>query len=348
MKKIIFILFLFFISIIPVYAEERGIFISYIELSEYVKGNSINSSKKNINDMIGNLYKSNFNTIYLQVRSHDDAIYKSKEFKVSPYIKLNDGKSFDVLKYFIVKCKKKNIKVYAWINPFRIENGKFYDPADKTMQKHILKGIDEVMNYNINGIIFDDYFYQNDDMDLKEYNLYIKKSYISKKDFHLMVIRDFLYEVNKRIKKKNKNVLFGISPSGNIDNLYNKDFVDIKKLTKNKKYMDFVMPQVYYGFLNSAKPYYETIKEWESISNIPTIYALPLYKSGNLDNYAGKGKKEFINNNDIIEREIVLARNRANYKGFSIYRYDNMFNENYLNDNLRLEIKNIKKVMAKK
>ncbi len=345
MKKIILFLILLFITI-PVYGkEDRGIFISYIELNNYINGKSYDDAKKNIDKMIENISKNKFNTIYLQVRSHDDAIYKSHEFKKSKYIVLKDNKRIDVLKYFTKVCNKRKIKLYAWINPFRIDSNTYYDPADEHTKKHILKGIDEVLEYKIDGIIFDDYFYTNDDMDKKEYDEYIKKEKISKKDFHLMIIRNLLLDVNKEIKNKNKNIKFAISPSGNIDNLYNKDFVDIKRLTKDKKYIDFVMPQVYYGFYNEAKPYYKVINEWDNMSNIPVVYALALYKSGLTDNYAGKGKNEWIENNNIIEREIILGRNRKHYKGFSIYRYDNMFNKEYINKNTKEEIKNISKIL---
>ena len=65
--------------------EVRAVFISYIELSEYVKANSIDESKKNIDKMISNIKKTKFNTIILQVRSCSDAIYKSKLFPYSMY-----------------------------------------------------------------------------------------------------------------------------------------------------------------------------------------------------------------------------------------------------------------------
>ena len=348
MKKIILFLSLFLITFNVYAKEERSTFFSYIELSDYVKGKSRIDAYNNIDNVINNLYENKFNTIYLQVRSHDDAIYKSKEFKVSSNIILLDNTYFDVLKYFIKKCKNKKIKVFAWINPFRIDSSNFYDPADISTKKHILKGIDEVLKYDINGIIFDDYFYTNDLMDNKEYLEYIKTHNISRKDYHLMIIRDLLYSVNKRVKKKNKKILFGISPSGNINNLYNKDFVDIKILTKNKKYIDFVMPQVYYGFNNSSEPFYDVIKSWDDMSNIPIVFALALYKSCNIDKFAGNGYNEWIENNDIIKREIILSRNKKHYKGFSIYRYDNMFNKSLINECSKKEILNIKSLLKNK
>ena len=48
-----------------------------------------------------------------------------------------------------------------------------------------------------------------------------------------------IYQVNKTIKKENKKVLLGISPEGNIDNNYNKNYLDVGKITSNNKYIDF-------------------------------------------------------------------------------------------------------------
>ena len=55
-------------------------------------------------------------------------------------------------------------------------------------------------------------------------------------------------------KKKDKNILFGISPEGNIDNNYTSNYIDTKKFAGNSGYVDYLMPQIYFGFFNSIKP----------------------------------------------------------------------------------------------
>ena len=44
-------------------------------------------------------------------------------------------------------------------------------------------------------------------------------------------------------------------------------------------------------------------------------------------------------------KEILLERNINNYKGFSLFRYDNLFNENNYTSTSNNEIKNIKKIL---
>ena len=50
----------------------------------------------------------------------------------------------------------------------------------------------------------------------------------------------------------------------------------------------------------------ETLKKWHSISNTKDLYiALSLYKSGEIDKYALEGEKEWIDNSDIIKKQIM-------------------------------------------
>ena len=44
-------------------------------------------------------------------------------------------------------------------------------------------------------------------------------------------------------------------------------------------------------------------------------------------------------------RQIVLARNTYNYKGFSLYRYECLFETDYFTDTTLIEKENIKKVL---
>ena len=106
------------------------------------------------------------------------------------------------------------------------------------------------------------------------------------------------------------------------------------------------MPQVYYGFLNSVKPFDETVKSWNNLitNDIDLIPALAFYKSGNIDNYAKEGVNEWIEYNNIIAREVSFSRELANYSGFAIFRYDSIFNNN-LSENAFLEKENLKNIL---
>ena len=71
--------------------EKRGVFVSYIELQNYIKDEDEGKSKENVLAMINNIKKMNLNLIVLQVRSNSDAIYESKIFPVSGYVSTEEG-----------------------------------------------------------------------------------------------------------------------------------------------------------------------------------------------------------------------------------------------------------------
>lgn len=348
--------------------EIRGVFISYIELQTYIKNKTYNESINNIENIVKNLKQNNFNTIYLQVRSHMDSIYDSDLFPVSKNIILKNNESYDVLEKFIEISKKENISIYAWVNPYRIGNNynkesKYYsmvkddiknvngvyylNPASNNTTNLIVDGIKEIVKkYEVKGILFDDYFYPSKDIDIEEYNSENKS--ITIEEYRLNNINKMVKKVNKEIKNINKNIEFGISPDANIDNDYNKEYADVKRWGEESEYVDFLMPQIYYGFENETKPFEVVLEEWKNIvknKNVKLLVALAFYKTGKIDNYAKKGENEWINNNDIIKREVLMIREKQNINGFSMFRYDNMFNENIMTDNSKKEIQNLKEIM---
>lgn len=353
--------------------EEKGVFISYIDL-EVLKGKSKYKQEKIIDKMLDNIKNFGLNSIILEVRPFSDSIYNSKIYLSSHTIVNNEGDKLklDILDYFIKKAKSNNISIYAWINPYRIRNinsrsdinknnyyykwfgtdiieegngGIYLNPSRKEVLNYITMGLKELCeNYNIDGVIYDDYFYPSKTIDLnnyKENNL--GKSISSYRIYH---INKLLKESYKTIKSVNKNIRFGISPSGNIENNLNEEYLDVRKVLKSN-YIDFIIPQLYYGFNNSSLPYEKALETWSNLNvkNKDFYVALSLYKSGTIDKWAGVGKYEWLEESNILKRQIEVSRKINNYKGFYIFRYDYLF-KNYSNSNLEKEVINIKKIIA--
>ena len=98
---IIFLLFLVYIFIPSKTEEEKSevterkaVFISYIELGNYIRGKDVSDAKKTIDDMIKNVNNFGFNMIILQVRSFSDAIYPSTIFPSSRSVVNMEGDIF--------------------------------------------------------------------------------------------------------------------------------------------------------------------------------------------------------------------------------------------------------------
>ena len=345
--------------------ESRGIFISYIECLNHLKNKSEIETKSEINNIIDNVKKYYFNRIYLQVRPFSDSIYNSEIFPSSYTIVSNQGDkpSIDVLAYFISQAKKNNIELYAWINPYRISNdtdttklsntnpaykwlntnnvkiikdkGIFYNPSSEEVINLIIEGVKEIVrNYKIDGILLDDYFYPDDTIDLENYQKVA--SQISLADYRLNKVNELISGIYKSIKEINNKIQFGISPDGNLDNNYNIHYADVKTWLSEEGYIDYIMPQLYYGFNNETRPFIKTLNEWNSLIKNDTklITALSLYKAGTIDKYAKAGKYEWIENSNIIRKQIQVARNIINYTGYAIFRYDYFIN---INNNINLQ-----------
>ena len=186
MKKIIFITVSIFLLLgIFNYSKEsekeefRGVFISYIELSEQLKGKTEETSKANIDRMIQNILELKLNTIILQVRANADAMYFSNIFPFSQHVSEKEGKrTFDILDYFLKKAHEKGISLIAWVNPYRIRttedsqsitpaspaysylatdtvyihNGIYWNPSKKEVERLVLEGIKELLSYPIDGL----------------------------------------------------------------------------------------------------------------------------------------------------------------------------------------------------
>ena len=349
----------------------KAVFISYIDYSS-LKGKEVMEQKNIINEMVHNVSYFGFDTVILQVRAFSDAIYDSSYYPMSSVVSYDkDGKAFDILSYFISVCDMNNISLYAWVNPYRIsntndvskidksasyykwlntsligvfDNGIYLNPASSDVKDLIVSGVVEIAsNYNVKGILFDDYFYPNDMIDLDSYELY--NGNLSLEEYRVFNVNDLLKRCYDSIKEVNKDVFFGISPAGNIDDNLSSRYLDIKGIL-NDKYLDFIIPQLYYGFLNESKPYTKTLEEWSSINvnNIDLYVALSIYKSGMVDSYAGKGVNEWINNSDIIKRQVISSKGVKNYKGFAVFRYQYIF-EMFDNDNLVKEVSGLREVI---
>lgn len=393
MKKILIIILVLFIgmymfyymnkkednNIINNFEEDRYVFISYIDYS-YLKGKDENILKEGINKMVLNIKENNFNGIILQVRAFSDAIYYSKIFSPSLHIvnNENDKLKLDMLDYFIKLSHENNIKLIAWINPYRIrsnndissisgnnivnkylntssveiKNGIYFNPAKDEVLDLIIKGVLEIVkNYDVDGILYDDYFYPSKTCDLNDYKLYkLNGGLKSLEDFRRDNINKLIRKTYEKIKEVKSDVLFGISPSGNMNNNYNAEYLDINYLIENK-IVDFIMPQIYYGFDNTNLPFVNIVNSWSNLvkdTNIKFYVALALYKSGLEDKYAKTGINEWINNNDIISKQIIVSRNTYNYEGFSIFRYDYLFNSKKDNKQLLDEVFYVKKLLKNK
>ena len=327
-----------------------GTWINYYEIYEIIDScDSLKSLEEKIISIIRILKEHNINTIFLHVRAFDDSFYKSNWFPASVYCPDKDF-DYDILKLFIDYCHNEDVELHAWINPYRLsiknyDNNSFatnlfnnnpehliitndvlyYNPASTLVQNHIIIGVREILeNYDVDGIHFDDYFYPQ--VNFKDY-LY-ENSGISEKEFRTSAINTLISAVYKTIKNFNSEIIFSISPSGDINKNINECYADIFHWCQNDGYVDYIIPQIYYGFEHEIFPFDETVTEWiEYIgNNAKLVVGLAVYKCGEEDVYAGNGKNEWIDNSDIIQRQIGYLE-ASGIQSYSLYSASHIYNK---------------------
>ena len=344
--------------------EVRAIWISYLEYQSMLTGKSEKEFKNSIKAMFTNLANDGFNTVYVHARSHSDAYYNSDIFPWSVYCTRTEGQNpgFDPLKIMVKEAHAAGLKIEAWINPYRIsgktdtnkiskgnpaykwldtdkvvvveKTGIFYNPADEDVIDLVVRGVEElVINYAVDGIHFDDYFYPTTD---ESFDSDYYKSYkstggrLSLAAWRRQNVNELISRVYSAVKSINPDCVFGVSPTGNTNSNYSALYCDVYTWVTSAGYVDYICPQLYYGFNHKSLPYLTVLDEFDSMitkSGVKLIIGLAAYKVGAEDTYAGStGKLEWTQNSDILSREVAAARRAKNYGGFALYRYDSLYN----------------------
>ena len=364
--------------------EVRGVWISYLDFNTLLKNKTKAEFNKNIYTAFGKISAAGFNTVFVQVRPFGDALYDSKYFPWSHTITGTEGEDpgFDPLDLMIEAARDYDLRIEAWINPYRIRNsgttaalcdsnlaqswleegtgevieyngGLYYNPGNEFARNLIVDGVIEIVeNYNVDGIHFDDYFYPTTDasFDADTYAAYKKEGgTLSLADWRRENVNILVREVYAEIKSIDPYIEFGISPQGNNDNNYNTQYIDVKKWVTTKGYVDYICPQIYFGFNNESYPFAETVEEWNDmirLSSVDLYVGISPYKLGAQDTWAGSGKNEWLNTTNILQRMVVEARRYDRYQGFAMFRYDSLFNPaSGVKSQVETELKNLTSVL---
>lgn len=337
--------------------EMRGVWVSYMELSmENESSKTQKAFEDKFTEIAQKCRESGFNTLIVQVRPFCDALYKSSYFPWSHILTGTQGENpqYDALQIMCDICKENNLKIHAWINPYRVssnetpkklsdnnpyiknseigiktDNGIFLDPSNETAQQLISDGVKEIAeNYDVDGIQFDDYFYPTKDesFDKKQYEAYIEKygkeNSMSLDNWRMQNVNSLICKVYRTIKSVDSSVEFGISPQGNIgnnDGLY----ADVKSWCTCKGFADYICPQIYFSLENPALTFEDCLDSWTSLDfdeNVKLYVGLGGYKAGN-----GKYDEEtWLLSDSILADEYDILRNNKSVRGFMLYSYNSL------------------------
>lgn len=348
--------------------EVRGVWIATVTNINFPskKGLSGAQLKAELDDIVATAVAANLNAIYFQVRPNSDALYKSSIFPTSEWLTGVQGSglqdNFDPLEYLVKIAHEKGIAVHAWINPLRITVGSatapqhdtsklaannparlhpewtvpyadgklYYNPGIPEVWKLVADGITEIVkNYDVDGVVFDDYFYPypvsgakfDDDKQYKQYG-----TGMTLEDWRRENINKLVKASYDAVKAVDMNVQFGVAPGGIWQNDDGKNggsattgFETFKSLYADTLawvkggYVDYIAPQIYWQFSTKAAPFDVLVRWWNAFMiqypNVKFLVSHGAYRTA-----------EWNSGTEIVE-QVAYARTEAAYRGSIMYGY---------------------------
>ena len=363
----------------PIYYKSpmKAVWISQFNIADEMQSSSTAVAfRTNIANIMKTVKNFGFNTVVVQLRPNGDAFYSSSYYPWSRYCTGTVGKApnYDPTAILIDEAHKLGLSFHAWFNPLRLEtesnmkktsinfktrqwyNTKkgdyvvvvnsycYLNPAYSEVRNLIINGAKEIaLKYNVDALHIDDYFYPTtaasfDSIAYKNLGGSNSLAYFRRNNINTLVkgIYNAVKSVNSRIK-------FGISPAGNINNNYNNLYADVSLWGKSSGYMDYCMPQIYFGYNHNTLDYLKNLNQWKNTitnTNIDLVIGLAAYKIG----YAQDGgSNEWSKDSTILKRQVIDAKNGlgTKYKGFCVFSYDDLFSTNSLNTSFRNNLKQV-------
>lgn len=318
-------------------------------------------------EVLDNVVSDGFNTIVVQLRPYADSMYPSEIYPPSRYTVGTYAADFTYDPFAIIMelAGERNLSVHAWINPMRgmteaeiqqvddryvikqwyndqtkkgtlitFQSKNWYlNPAYPEVRRLICDGVAEILEkYHVDGVHMDDYFYPTTEasFDAKAYNAYKQEGgtadLLSWRRHNLDALVSELYAT---VKAHDLRALFGISPAGNINTVYNSHCADVYNWCKNPGYIDYICPQVYFGFEHASWDFVKTCHLWSDAIQtdyVSLIIGVSFGKAvSGVDNYAGAGKDEWSKHKDIMARSLEHSATLEKCVGMTVFCYQHLF-----------------------
>lgn len=279
----------------------KGVWFSFLDWQLYLRGKDQAGFDAAFSGVCDVTLSHGLNTIFVHVRSHNDAVYPSGIYPWSAQMLSGANPGYDPLADMVNIAHSKGLSIHAWINPYGYRNGAITGNAALATTANVVSGVQEIVaNYGVDGIHFDDYFPP-----------------VGKAEINSMVSQ--VHTVCANAGK-----VFGISPQGNLDNL-RASSADVDTWLSSGGYVDYLCPQLYwsdnYGAGGNVTMFSNRLNLFRSIdkAGIPLYVGLAAYKAGQpIGSDPGWGMSSV---NLATQRDKALG---AGYTGYIVYRYNTL------------------------
>ncbi|NLT10543.1 MAG: family 10 glycosylhydrolase [Ruminococcus sp.] len=328
------------------FPKQVGRWIPYLQYPELMTGKNEEQFRSGIRNTFSQALADGVNTLYVHVRPAGDAYYESDIFPRGAAL---DGE-YDPLSIMTEEAHALGMSIHAWINPLRLQtaeqmqavperyitrqwadqgkyarlvNGRWYlVPVYEEVRTLLADEVRELLEkYPVDGIHIDDYFYPTTSPDFDS-DAFAASGSNDLSQWRLDNISAMVKSIYNTVKSRDSRLLFGISPQGKISANYDTQYADVKLWAGTSGYCDYIVPQIYYGFLNETAPFGATLSEWEVLrgdSGVSLIIGLAGYKEGREDAWAGEaGELEWIEDDTVLSRQIALVEG-SSADGYAVY-----------------------------
>ena len=293
--------------------EFRSAWVATVWQLDWPTTNGAQNQKAEIDRMLDSLKNNNFNAVNFQVRSMCDAMYQSSIEPWSSYLTGTRGADpgYDPLQYVVEACHQRGMECHAWVNPYRWSTGSNWNTAydqelkndgwlltygstiildpgqQRTIDRIVAVCHEIVANYDVDGILYDDYFYPNGiptNSSAGDYQEWIDSgTTMSMGDWRRDNVNRMVKAVYDMIQETKPWVRFGISPAGvactsasvaaqygvepssGSDWQYNGIFSDPLAWYQAQT-VDYMSPQIYWHIGNSAADYGKLAPWWNKVA----------------------------------------------------------------------------------
>ena len=316
--------------------------------------------------MFAGISENNFNTVIVQVRPNGDSFYPSEVYCPSHYVTgaHNVDFTYDPFAIMIEEAHKAGLSVHAWINPMRCmtaeqivnvstdyllgqwyqdealrakylyhnpdttgNNYYYLNPAYPEVRAMVVDGVKEICtNYKVDAVHIDDYFYPTTNIEFDRKAFQELGSGQTRQKFRINNVNKMVSEMYTAIKEIKSDILFGISPAGNISNNLQSLYADVTAWCSTPGYCDYIVPQVYWGFEESHRDSRFDIccQAWAELVTIPEVklvIGMGLYRASETPT------DEWKNNKDVIKRQLEYIDAMDKCEGFVMFSYLDLFNK---------------------
>lgn len=347
--------------------EMRATWLATVNNIDWPSYSTASYQQKEMVKILDSIQSLNCNAIFFQVRPCADALYRSAYEPWSSFLRVNRGTApgWDPLQFVIDEGHKRGIAVHAWMNPYRysrtgarwtgandtplnyehthpdwllyFSNNIVLDPGLPEVKQRICDVVGDLLSkYEVDGIIFDDYFYPyggTTNQDSTSQRLY-KPAGMNVDDWRRDNVNRMVQAVYDTIQAVKPWVTFGISPFGiwttsytvaqnegitlpsgiTGGNMYQEIYCDPVAWLKDGS-IDYISPQLYWRTGGSQD--YATLCPWWA--NLASQFGKHFYSSMAFYKYAEQSDSRYTVSELQKQTNINRSSSQDNAPGWVAY-----------------------------